>query len=205
MPNLALACEALVEMAQLLELAPLPTKSVDAVTTQFCARLHDLLKEYWKAGDSRIDLNATLRGLVEEHVSAAYTEGLLQGGMSAEDFDADTTQAADDLVAEQTSHLDGFITAIQDAKDDKTLRDGVDQRAELWCQSVSAAGMRGLADAKGADMVTWHVGDTEHCATCLKLDGQRHRRKWFADRNYFPQTPGASMDCGGFNCQCILE
>lgn len=54
-------------------------------------------------------------------------------------------------------------------------------------------------------LLTWHLGRTEkHCSTCAELDGQSHRISWYLDRNYIPRRPHASMECGGFRCDCTL-
>ena len=183
-------------------------KSVQAVTRQFCARLRKLIKDFWAESelDPNISLDTELRALIEYHVSAAYFEGLKEGGLTEQDFDADMSQRADDLVFEQFAHVDGFVQAIDDAYTDKGARDGVLSRAELWCNSVAAAGLAGLNDAKAAEIVTWKLGKTEeHCETCAWLDGQRHRRKWFTDKGYIPRQPGSqTLECGGWRCDCEL-
>lgn len=55
-------------------------------------------------------------------------------------------------------------------------------------------------------MGTWHVGQTEHCSTCLAQDGvTRPRSDWqaLAVRGIEPQ--GRGLECGGYNCQCGIE
>lgn len=183
-------------------------KSVNAVTRQFCARLHKLIRDYWQPTpdlDPNIDLNAELRALVEYHVSAAYFEGLQEGGISPEEFDEDMSAQADDLIAQQFEYVTDFVHAIEDALSDVNKRDNVMARADVWCNSIYAAGQAGLTSAAKNEMVRWVLGNTEeHCDTCLWLDGQTHRRSWFARRNYVPRQPGAAMDCGGYHCDCDL-
>lgn len=78
-------------------------------------------------------------------------------------------------------------------------------RADGYTRTLSSIYTQGAALVKDNVMVTWHLGATEkHCKTCAKLDGQRHKIKWFIDRGYIPKQPGASMDCGGYNCDCTL-
>lgn len=184
------------------------TKSVEAVTRQFCARLRKLIHDFWRDNelDPNIDLNTELRALVEYHVSAAYFEGLQAGGVSPEDFDADMSAEADTLVLTQLEYVPDFMHAIEDALGDKGKQAAVMVRAELWCNSVAAAGQQGLNAARGAEMVIWRLGATEeHCDTCAWLDGQRHRRRWFTKHGYIPRQPGSeTLECGGWNCDCEL-
>lgn len=149
---------------------------------------------------------ADVRRTVKDAVADAYIEGLAEGGIPADEMSDDDALMIVELSYQQLDYVTDFVRAIRDAKDDKALqRDILDNRIDLWIRSIEAAGAQGLASAKSNEMVTWHYGDTEHCETCLRLNGQRHRRKWFASRNYFPRTPGAALECGGYRCMCSLE
>lgn len=58
----------------------------------------------------------------------------------------------------------------------------------------------------GKGLFQWVLGSTEkHCATCAKLaNGKFRPAKWYVQRGYIPRLPGASMECGGYNCDCTL-
>lgn len=147
------------------------------------------------------------RRLIKDGVADAYIEGLKEGGIPADEMSDDDALMIVELSSNQLEYVTDFVRAIRDAKGDKQAqRDILDNRIDLWAASIEAAGMQGLASANANEMVTWKLGKTEeHCATCQKLNGQTHRRKWFADRNYFPRTPGADLECGGYNCDCSLD
>jgi hypothetical protein len=177
-------------------------KSVQAVERQFCARLHDLLKQYWLL-PGRIDLNATLREMLEYHIGSAYYEGLMEAGILPEDFDADMAQEADNLIFEQFTHVQGFIDAIQEARGDEAKEAAVEARADLWCQSVRAAGTAGLNRGADTEMVEFQlVGDAseESCDTCIRLLGKRHRRSWVVKHGYEVKPGNDNFECGCYNC-----
>lgn len=144
---------------------------------------------------------------MKDAIADAYIEGLKEGGIPADEMTDDDAMMIVELADGQAQYITDFVRAIRAAKNDKAAqRDILDNRVNLWTASIEAAGMQGLASAKANEMVTWHLGTTEeHCKTCNQLNGQRHRRRWFADKNYFPRTPGAALECGGFNCMCTLE
>jgi len=78
-------------------------------------------------------------------------------------------------------------------------------RAEGYARTLDAlyaeAKMRGMKN----QMVTWHLGQTEqHCPTCSKLSGKKHRISYLIDNNYIPRKPDAGMDCKGFQCDCSI-
>ena len=96
------------------------------------------------------------------------------------------------------------MRAVRAAKGDKAAqRDILDNRIDFWTRSIEAAGAQGVASAQANAMGTWVYGDTDHCSTCLKLNGQRHRVKWFVSKGYIPREPGSdTLECNGFRCQC---
>ena len=182
----------------------LTEKSIASVAKRFRSDLRNLAVLGFVSDSSIL---ADVRRLVKQAVEDAYVEGLAEGNVSADEMSEDDALMIIELNTNQQDYVTDFVRAIREAKGDKVLqRNILDTRVDLWAASIEAAGMQGLASAKANEMVVWRLGSTEeHCRTCRQLDGQRHRRKWFADRNYFPQTPGADLECGGFNCLCVLK
>jgi hypothetical protein len=177
------------------------SKSVDAVARQFCARLHKIIRDAWKGQGG--DLNSALRELIEYHISAAYFEGITQGGIPPEEHDADMAQEADTLVFEQFAHVDGLVAAIEEAQQDEAKRDAVEARSNLWCQSVESAGQSGLNRANKSEMVVFVlVGNAseESCTTCSRLLGQKHRRSWVVKHGYEVKPGNDNFECQCFNC-----
>jgi hypothetical protein len=81
----------------------------------------------------------------------------------------------------------------------------VERRLAMWAAALMVLRVQGLASAQADMMVTWKYGETEHCDTCLNLNGQQHRLSWFTDKGFIPREPGsATLKCGGYNCQCGL-
>lgn len=194
-----------IEQAELL--AGRELKSIDAVVRQFCARWTRRIESVFSDENTTADaLDRDLRELLEYHVSAAYFEGLQAGGVPPTDFDAEDTQAADALVFAQWEHLDGFVEATLQAKDDEMLRASVLTRAELWCNAVRDAGNAGQNEAAQNEMVVFTGDDgVESCATCQRLKGQKHRRKWWVEHELVPGVGNPNFECGGWQCAHYLE
>lgn len=149
-----------------------------------------------------------MRSLVKGAVEDSYFEGLREGGISPDEMDEEDAQNIVQLDLTQQDYIVAFAKAVRDAAKEGTAeaKNAVLARIDLWAASIAAAGRAGLNSAKANEMVTWHLGRTEeHCMTCNQLNGQSHRRKWFVSKNYLPRTPGAALECGGFNCLCALE
>jgi hypothetical protein len=52
----------------------------------------------------------------------------------------------------------------------------------------------------------WVYGDTDHCETCLSLNGLvAYASEWAASPYHPQQPPNDYLDCGGWKCKCKLE
>ncbi len=198
--NLALASDALRDMATVLQISD---KSVTSIARKFHADLRRLVTLGFVSDSSIL---GDLRRLVKNAIADAYVEGLAEGDVSADEMSDDDALMIIELGDRQLEHVTNFVRDIRDAKNDKAAqRDILDRRLDLWTASVESAGAQGIASAKSNTMGTWQYGDSEHCATCAKLNGQRHRLKWFLSNGYIPREPGSqTLDCGGWACQCKI-
>ena len=82
-----------------------------------------------------------------------------------------------------------------------------DSMLELWLGSMAAVGFVALLSnpEKQEDKMMWSLGQTEHCATCLALDGQVHTVSEWKDSGFRPRCTSCGLLCKGFRCGCNLE
>ena len=116
--------------------------------------------------------------------------------------------ASQEMVREQWSHIDDFYRAIVDARVDQTGVDALLSRVQLWANQWNTAynECRRLIAVENGDKLKWVMGITEHCRTCLALNGiVAYAREW----DELGVKPGGTsnelLDCRGYNCQCGLE
>jgi hypothetical protein len=105
---------------------------------------------------------------------------------------------------------DWLRTVYDEIREDKETdkRAEVDRRIRHWVNGLRAwyneMKMRAI-NRKTSKMGTWEQGPTEEgCDTCGWLNGQRHTMNWYFSKGYIPRKPGASMDCGGYECLCKI-
>lgn len=144
-------------------------------------------------------------------VSKAYIETLdiayADGGGSLP-VDEDTLAYAKAELNAQLSYVDSLFATLKEMRKEGDF-DSIHEaflRANNWSSALD--GFYNTIKMMGANnkMLTWRLGNTEkHCKSCLSLDGQRHRAKWYISRGYTPRKPGSSTDCGGYHCDCKLE
>lgn len=181
------------------------TKSAESIARDFENELADLVNQYW-TGDAELD-ETEFRDLIQQAIENVYLDALEASDTS--ELDPEDQAAISELYADQEAFVAGFLDDVRDAKRNPGRRAFIlGTRIPLWAASIGAVALVALAISAGTndEMVTWRLGPTEeHCRDCARLNGQRHRRSWFAARGYFPRQPGAAMECGGWKCECRFE
>lgn len=188
---------------------PGAVKSVNEVLRDYDNRLTRFAHEALNGQMDAVDFRRAHKALIKSLAPDAYKEGISEGGGDPADLDAEDAQAVIGFVDEQSSYVNDFAKWLV-STNDAGKRNWPEKRAELatridyWVQSMRALAQQALGKAQGDPVCEWKVGETEHCDTCAELDGQRHKMSWYLKRGYKPRTPGAELDCKGFNCQCSL-
>lgn len=175
------------------------------IRSRYNSVIVEILTGFFEGGNTTASKNRFNRAANDEFGSA-FGLGWVDGGQELPP-DEDAT---DWLNARIQQELGNIATLFEQAKELRKEPDfdffaWVTARADGYTASLdgvyNAARMFGQ---KG--LLTWNLGATEkHCDTCLKLSkGKPHKAAWYISRNYIPRQPGASMDCGGYHCDCSL-
>lgn len=186
---------------------PVPYKATggdedyDVIRADFETRLTDAFQSAVST-NGRAARNAARLAVVED-VPAAFERGYADGG--GEEIDAEDNAWATDEQARQLAFMSDAVSALRELGDAIT-EDLINSRVGLWLGTLDAIYAHAKLLGAKNKMLTWHLGSTEkHCATCAKLDGQRHSAKWWLNHNYIPRQPGSeTLDCGGWQCDCSL-
>ena len=178
--------------------------TVDDVAQGFGDNLGDLIQELLRGGRrlSKADFRRDMKKLVKDWAKQVFEVGWEEGGGDVADVESDDLALLEGFVSEQQGFVNEFSDWLTDKESDL---DAVPDRVALWASSMANLGQQAKARAMGDPVGEWEYGDTEHCDTCLELNGQRHRVSWYVKRDYNPRTPGAAMDCGGYRCQCQVK
>ncbi len=155
-------------------------------------------------------LRSDLKAAAKEYLRRAFVTGYLE----TSDAEDETEIEADDLawikarITEEYGYISQLVKDMQRTDVSGLTRQEIraiaEPRAEGYRSTLHAIYNEGRLRGAKNQLLTWHYGDTQHCDTCLKLNGKKHRAQWYLDRNYIPGRPGADMDCGGYQCQCYL-
>ena len=177
--------------------------SIDDMLSGYTEDLRGLIQELLRGGHrtSKADFRRQMKGQIRDYAREGFRIAWEEGGGDVDEAKPDELAKIDDWKNEQQNHVNDFSDWLM-AKDSDL--DAVPDRVTLWANAYESLLNDVKTTAMGDPMGKWVYGDTEHCDTCLELNGQTHRLSWFKDRNYFPRTPGAELDCGGYRCQCTI-
>lgn len=190
-------------------------KSVDAVIRGYTDDITRNMLDLLDGDTTRGDAARAHRSYIARDAEAAFSEGLIEGGVTEPELSDEDRAEIKAWIADQRAYVSGFWDDVAGlAKDraglEKTAYNArlraLYDRITLWESAIRELAGKGKASALKDMMCTWKLGATEeHCSTCKRLNGQRHRLRWFTDKGYVPQQNGSdTLDCGGWRCLCIL-
>lgn len=177
----------------------LSIKAIQATRLDFEGDFDELLKRARAEKMGRVQWASAMRVIGRRYGTKAYIDGMADGGVEDEPSEEDRI-AINDLVSQQSPYITELGNVL--FKEDGISDAQADGKAAMWYnKSIQPLYQAGLESSALNSLFEWVYGDTEHCETCRRLNGQRHRLKgWKA--NYLPQAD--NLDCHGFNCECRL-
>ncbi|MGH9158210.1 MAG: hypothetical protein ACRD1K_20770 [Acidimicrobiales bacterium] len=168
------------------------------------ASIRAAVRGLWNGALGEIEFVDSMISASARGTEQAWREGAKECGVGP---DERTPQEEAALVAIQNRNLAAlrsFATTIAGA----TRASGAPlqphlNRAELWVNRYNEARNQARAMACADQKYAWEVGPTEHCGTCLKMNGKVKRASTWAEADIRPQHP--NLECGGFRCQCSFR
>lgn len=179
--------------------APVQQKSLATTRDDFMGTFVALSKQVLDKELTAAQAGVVLRGHLAKYGLKAYLDGMAAGGVFETLDETDTANLAL-WNAEQRPFVTNFLDTLAGGGYSEAQ---LAQHAVLWAnKSLDTAYQRGMNAANANGMYEWVYGKTEHCATCLALNGQAHRLKEYMRRGLMPRSD--RLQCKGFNCQCQL-
>lgn len=178
----------------------LSLKSIQSTRLDFESDFEDILAEGRAGGLIRRRFGTLMRAIIAKYGRRAYRDGLIDGGVEDGVLDDDDFQTVNTLIAEQSQYVTNFANTVfkEGVSDDMAYL-----KPEMWFnKSLYPMYQAGLASADKNGLYEWVMGNTEHCVTCLALNGQKHRMKEYVKRGLVPKSD--KLACKGFNCKCNL-
>jgi hypothetical protein len=144
--------------------------------------------------------------LIIGQMRQAWFEGMELNGLTPDDMTAEWAIKLREIIMEEQSHVGDFALAIERARREQTGLDALQARVDLWVvRYTDVVNQAKMYTAAVGQKMEWVYGDTDHCETCLSLNGKVAFALEWARSPYHPQQPPNDyLDCKGWRCQCQL-
>lgn len=173
------------------------TKDIQATRLDFEGDFADAISAAQDDDMSRSRFGIVARALITRYGRQAYTDGLEEGGVE-DGMSDDDRSVFNSLIAEQSSYVTDFADRLFDGSQATP-----EARSSAWfSKSVYPFYLAGLQSADTDGLYEWVYGDTEHCADCQRLNGQKHRMSDWMESGWLPKS--SELECHGDNCSCEL-
>jgi len=179
----------------------LAVKAIAATQLEFEMEFGDLLARVQNDKTDRRTFSASLRYFLNKFGKQAYLDGLQDGGVQTDELDDEDRGKIAEMLAEQSQYV-SELGSVLFKGDGITDIEAANKPTMWWNKSVLPMYQAGLVSADRNGLYEWVYGDAEHCDTCLKLNGQRHRLRDYQRKGLLPKS--GDLDCGGYNCKCQI-
>ncbi len=172
----------------------------------YASSIRDLTKKFYDGRIQYLDFVSSMENLITAQLRLAWFEGMETNGLTEDDMTNEWAGILREIIMSEQDHVAEFALAIEKAKRAESPIDPLMARADLWGNRYNDVinQARVITGAKN-QRYEWKYGDTDHCETCLSLNGIVANADEWAQSIYHPQRPpNAYLDCGGWRCQCEL-
>lgn len=171
-------------------------KAIQSTRIDFELAFEDLLAA--RKDLSERSIATRLRGLLRQYGYFAYQDGLEDGGVKDGALDGDDNAEFAAILASQNGYVSKFAKAAAALSDTQAALKPV-----MWWKSIELFYDAGRRSADRNGYYEWALGTTEeHCADCLRLNGQIHRMKDWVRKEWTPKS--SKLECHGYLCDCKL-
>lgn len=180
-----------------------PYKTADYMLTQIERLVSSVYSGY--IGGQFID---TMANLISGQLTQAYRQAYRDEGFTDYVLPDYLEQSLEEMILNQYNFVDQYYRDIVDARVDGSSIDPLLARAQLWANRWTEAYNEAvrLITINGGGNLEWVYGDTDHCDTCMSLNGIVARASEWDMLGVKPQSaPNNKLQCGGWKCQCRLE
>jgi hypothetical protein len=200
------AVKAVPEVMQYLSLSTIKAVVLgyDGIRSDYWTVLYDSVQGYLTGSQPVTGFRNRAATAMSEAFTGAVYEAWYQAGAELPLTDEVIAWLSERIGAERVNIEDLFSRLKKEWTGIDPIAEA-NTRAEAYARTLDAMYGEAKLRAMKNQMVTWHLGATEqHCTTCSKLAGKKHRISYLIENNYIPRKPGAGMECNGFNCDCKI-
>jgi hypothetical protein len=174
-------------------------KAIQATRLDFENDFDELLKRARAEKMGRVQWATAMRSIIRRYGQRAYVDGLMAGGVE-DDPDEDDQITINELHNQNSAYVTELGNVLY--RGDGISDAQADIKAGMWFnKSINPYFQEGLLSANGNALYEWYrKNGKDSCASCIRLEGQRHRLKDWHKNGLLPKS--SRLDCKGFDCEC---
>lgn len=147
---------------------------------------------------------------IEQYLTEAWMAGMAENGIEPDEMTPDWQGMLNYFIEEEKSHLPDLAAYLTEIAEMVEPIDAawprIHARLDVWANRWEDIKNRAILETgeKKAKYI-WVYGDTDHCETCIALNGIVAWAEEWQESGVHPQSPpNTSLECGGWRCQCEL-
>ncbi len=175
--------------------------------TAYNAGIRFAVRGLWNGSSDTFDFTDSMVSVLNLGFTSAWNEGAASCGILPEERTEKERDALQSRINENIVFISGFADFIEENSkaNDGLLRTAL-ERAALWQNRYNEVLNQAKSMACENLKYVWRVGPTDHCSTCLQLNGRVMRGGRWRQLDVWPQdTRPGKLKCRGFRCQCQLN
>jgi hypothetical protein len=179
----------------------------------FRSSIRAAIRGGWTGNLDTFGVADTIISAIHRELTNAWNEGALSCGIKEDELTPEEVQARETFINSQMLYVVDFAGVVTETGEShrESPRDPAYKlgplmsRGEVWANRYQEAYTQAKVMACANKKLKWVLGPTEHCTSCLRLDGKVKRASFWSERGIIPRVAGATyLDCGGWKCQCDL-
>lgn len=175
-------------------------KNIDATNDAFIQELTTIIQDGIDRTITKAGCAARARGSIQRFGKQGYLDGLEHGCVDPSEFDENDKQKVADIAVHDTQYVTNMVDEIYS---EAGMVGTAEARAQKWMGTIDEFYYAGIqsADSNGLYEFTGDDGK-DSCATCQRLQGVKHRMKWWIDHELRPGIDHDNFDCGTWSGSC---
>jgi hypothetical protein len=174
-------------------------KAIQSTRLEFEAAFADVIQAFAiEKSINRTRFGIIARNLLRVYGGKAFLDAMEESGIQDAEMDIEDRAFYSSWLTTQSNYVTDFARTLPiDPVFDPQAR-----ATMWWNKSVMGMYQYGKVSADKNGLYMWVYGDTEHCDTCLRLNGQKHRLKDWYRKGLMPKSD--RLACKGYFCACSL-
>lgn len=164
------------------------------------------IRGLWLGVLDMADFSNTIRGASEWRLRQAWLEGAAMCGILPEEMTSNEQMRLASEIQGLMSYIPPFAQhIIRNSKAKGGKLGPLLTRGQMWTGRYEQFRTMGQATACADRKLKWVLGPTEHCSSCLRLNGKVKRGSVWHQSGILPRVAGADyLACHGYRCLCSL-